>query len=470
MKDIFKRTLKALASVKIAVVIILCLGGIIAWGTLVEAHFDDSVAAQKLVYHSIWMYTTMSALAICLIAVMIDRWPWKVRHMGFIFAHIGIIILMIGSIVTSVWGIDGSMAFGIGESARNVAMSETDFIVYTSMDGEKWTKVFEHEVDFFLHRPSVEKPYDIPLPVGSLKVLEYIPYALRDEKTVEATGSDIINTGAAVRFQLQNERANLTEWLLQPAPGRDVSKDLGPAQVILAAANSEPPASDRNTLVLRPKAGTDVLDYEIHTARTKQVKRGKVSPGETVQTGWMGLVLRVLKYIPHAKEQVTFQATGRATPVTTGAIKINYNGTERWLGLNTNLKLFSDEAVYVVVFGNRRLDLGFPLKLKSFKVGRYQGTMRAASYESVVDVPGIGDHVISMNEPLKFNGYTFYQSSFNEDERGNPTASILSVNWDPGRWIKYLGCLLIVFGIIHLFYFKRKMAQAQRRLEAVNAT
>ena len=184
----------------------------------------------------------------------------------------------------------------------------------------------------------------------------------------------------------------------------------------------------------------------------------------------MGLVLRVLKFLPHAKEQVTFQASARSTPVTTGAIKINYNGTERWLGLNSSLKLFSEDAVYVVVFGNRMLDLGFPLKLKSFKVGRYQGTMRAASYESVVDVPSVGDHVISMNEPLKFNGYTFYQSSFSEDERGNPTASILSVNWDPGRWIKYLGCLLIVFGIIHLFYFKRKMAQAQRRVEAANAT
>jgi hypothetical protein len=463
MKDIFKRTLKALASVKLAVVIILCLGGIIAWGTLVEAHFQDSVAAQKIVYHSVWMYTTMSALATCLIAVMIDRWPWKVRHMGFIFAHIGILVLMAGSIVTSVWGIDGSMALGIGEKANHVAMSQTDFVVYTSMDGEKWTKVFDHEVDFFLRRPSEKSPYEVPLPAGNLKVTEFLPYALRDEKIVEATGSDIINTGAAVRFQLQNERANLTEWLLQPAPGRDVEKDLGPAQVILASEGSNPPTNNRNTLIIRAKAGTDVLDYEIHTARTSQIKRGKVSAGETVETGWMGLVLRVLKYIPHAKEQVTYQAVGQATPVTTGAIKINYNGTERWMGLNSNLKLFSDEAVYVVTFGNRRLDLGFSLQLKSFKVGRYQGTMRAASYESVVDVPGIGNHEISMNEPLKFKGYTFYQSSFNEDERNNPTASILSVNWDPGRWIKYLGCLLIVFGIIHLFYFKRKMARANLR-------
>ena len=86
--------------------------------------------------------------------------------------------------------------------------------------------------------------------------------------------------------------------------------------------------------------------------------------------------------------------------------------------------------------------------------------MRAASYESDVKVIKEGVEgkktTISMNEPLKYNGFTFYQSSFQQDEMGRPTMSILSVNHDPGRPWKYLGSLLIVLGIIHLFYFKRK--------------
>ncbi|MCB0379326.1 MAG: cytochrome c biogenesis protein ResB, partial [Bdellovibrionales bacterium] len=108
--------------------------------------------------------------------------------------------------------------------------------------------------------------------------------------------------------------------------------------------------------------------------------------------------------------------------------------------------------------------LGFQLKLEDFRVGRYQGTRRAASYESDVsivdkDAPE-GKITISMNEPLKYKGFTFYQSSFQEDEMGRPTVSILSVNRDPGRPWKYVGSLLLVFGIIHLFWFKSRKKAA----------
>jgi cytochrome c biogenesis protein ResB len=95
------------------------------------------------------------------------------------------------------------------------------------------------------------------------------------------------------------------------------------------------------------------------------------------------------------------------------------------------------------------------MKLKNFSVGRYPGTMMAMSYESVVDVAG-QEHVISMNEPLKHAGFTFYQASFQEDESGKPFLSVLSVNYDPGRWIKYLGSIILVLGIILLFYEKNK--------------
>src|SRR5690606_979145 len=140
-------------------------------------------------------------------------------------------------------------------------------------------------------------------------------------------------------------------------------------------------------------------------------------------------------------------------------------------------RLFDDNMMYVMGYGNARLQLGFGIKLKDFRVGRYQGTMRAASYESVVEIPNDpAEHrlsaaeqtgatrevLISMNEPLKFRGLTFYQSSFEEDESGVPTHSILSVNYDPGRWWKYLGSLLVVIGTASLFYRKARTAPVMK--------
>ena len=96
-------------------------------------------------------------------------------------------------------------------------------------------------------------------------------------------------------------------------------------------------------------------------------------------------------------------------------------------------------------------------------MSRYQGSPKAMAYESEVvlgDADGKAE-VISMNEPAKFNGFTIYQASFQEDEvTHEPTASVFSVNLDPGRWIKYLGALILTFGIVSLFYQKRKRKTA----------
>ena len=55
-----------------------------------------------------------------------------------------------------------------------------------------------------------------------------------------------------------------------------------------------------------------------------------------------------------------------------------------------------------------------------------------------------------MNEPLTHRGYTFYQSRYSADRRpaDRPATgqfqSVFQVGTDPGRPIKYAGCLLLV--------------------------
>jgi len=50
---------------------------------------------------------------------------------------------------------------------------------------------------------------------------------------------------------------------------------------------------------------------------------------------------------------------------------------------------------------------------------------------------------IFMNHVLDYNGYRFFQSSYDQDEKG----TILSVNNDPGKWPTYLGYLLLGIGM-----------------------
>ena len=61
-----------------------------------------------------------------------------------------------------------------------------------------------------------------------------------------------------------------------------------------------------------------------------------------------------------------------------------------------------------------------------------------------------------MNEPFKQSGFTLYQSSY-ELSPGRPEVSIFSVNRDPGRWVKYIGSLILSIGIILYVFMKSKL-------------
>lgn len=119
-------------------------------------------------------------------------------------------------------------------------------------------------------------------------------------------------------------------------------------------------------------------------------------------------------------------------------------------------------------------DLGFSLKLKKFRMGTYEGTEMPSSYESevVINDPKGGresDFTISMNRPLDYGKYRIFQSDYRRNP-GEPDVSLFSVTYDPGIDVKYAGSIILVAGIVLIFYFKpvfiRKRAVLRKRLGA----
>ena len=438
-----------LASIRLAIFVILGMAAIAAVGTITEARYDSEVA-QKLVYQSVWMYIVMAALIINLIGVMVDRWPWKQHHAGFVCAHIGIIILLFGSWLTQKYGIDGTLTFEQGQSRNTIMVKDRELAVFSSLDGNSFRPMFESPVDFLRHPPTEKNPFIIHLGSDEMKFVQYEQFAFRES---EISGTDNNGDGPAIRFELENPNVNLTQWLRRENLHSGAEIDLGPAKVILADKVPEP--MGRNAVIVITKPGSDTLDYVIYNKDNTIRKKGKVKQSETVETGWMGMKFRLLRYLPHSREKVTYDVSPTASPISVSALRFFFQGQEYWIGLDTVLRIYLADRMYIVRFGHRALELAFPLKLDKFTVGFDPGTEKPSSYESQVEVPGRGTVKISMNEPLQYQGFTFYQSSFEKDERGQPIASVLSVNHDPGRWIKYIGSMMMVIGSILLFYFKR---------------
>ncbi|HLF57081.1 MAG TPA: cytochrome c biogenesis protein CcsA [Thermoanaerobaculia bacterium] len=118
--------------------------------------------------------------------------------------------------------------------------------------------------------------------------------------------------------------------------------------------------------------------------------------------------------------------------------------------------------------GDAPYELPFRVRLDSFEIDTYPGTRRPAMFRSrVVVLAGSGaEHpaVIEMNRPLEHAGFNFFQSSY--QIQGGREMTILQVSRDPGEAIVFLGYVLLVAGMIVVFF--TRLAQ-HRRLEQMAA-
>jgi cytochrome c-type biogenesis protein CcsB len=119
----------------------------------------------------------------------------------------------------------------------------------------------------------------------------------------------------------------------------------------------------------------------------------------------------------------------------------------------SKLEDFGDTVV-TVEYGSKVLQLPFTIFLRDFQLDRYPGSMSPSSYASEVTVVKEGkeyDYRIFMNRTLHEGNFLFFQSSYDQDEKG----TVLSVNNDPGKWPTYLGYFLLTLGFVLNLFDKR---------------
>ncbi len=126
---------------------------------------------------------------------------------------------------------------------------------------------------------------------------------------------------------------------------------------------------------------------------------------------------------------------------------------------------------YTIAYGSKAYKLPFSIKLNDFLAQKYPGTEKSySSYESKVtvnDSPKNFDTRIYMNHVLDYKGYRFFQSQFDQDEKG----TILSVNHDMwGTGLTYAGYFMLFFAMMSIMFTKHsRFTDLKRKLEVVKA-
>ena len=117
---------------------------------------------------------------------------------------------------------------------------------------------------------------------------------------------------------------------------------------------------------------------------------------------------------------------------------------------------------YELAMRQRRFYKQFALTLLDFAHDRYAGTDIPKNFSSRVRLLDFERNenrevVISMNDPLRYRGFTFYQSGFDNNDK----TTILQVVKNPAMLLPYIACGLVALGLVvqfsmHLFGFVRK--------------
>lgn len=156
-----------------------------------------------------------------------------------------------------------------------------------------------------------------------------------------------------------------------------------------------------------------------------------------------------------------------------------------WHYRNYNRRLFFAQPQTFVVDGkeyrielrNRRIDKSYSIQLHRFEHQVYLGTKKAKDFASTVQLrdPQAGEDRtvrVWMNNPLRYDGETFYQAGFIPDESGTVLQVVNNPVW---QW-PYYSCAIITIGmLIHFLlllsgFLKKKLAVVARERQFKPAT
>lgn len=455
-------------------VLMLVFAVAIGYATFIENDYG-SMTAKADIYNARWFEILLALLAINLTLNIINfKMARKAKWLIFIF-HAAFLIILAGAAVTRYVGYEGTMHIREGESSDVLVSSEP----YISFDVVKNDKKYSFKEPLYLSKRS-SNIFERELAVDGEKIKVKLDTYMGDaryEAVADPKGQPIFNlmvTGAMGAQQITLKHGEFIE-------ANDIVIDFDSNKtfdkpVIALSVEGETP------FITTPVALTTL---SMDTQQTAGLASGKhkMENRTLFQTPQSGFVMR--GFTPKATMQlVSASENGKKAPMMQqnghDALTLTFENkekkaTEVILGLPGEIgeskTILLGDTTIKASYGSIERKLPFSIALRDFQLERYPGSMSPASYASEVTVEDPAnqekfDFRIYMNHILDYEGYRFFQSSFDQDEMG----TVLSVNRDPGTIITYIGYLLLAIGMFGVLIVKSGRFNAlSQKLQSMKA-
>lgn len=445
---IMKKLLKIIFSPRTTLGLLVIFAIALAVATFIENEYD-TITSKILVYNAKWFEILMVLMVINFFGT-IKRYQFLTlkKLPGFIF-HTAFIIIIIGAGVTRYIGFEGRMHIREGATSNFIFTDQAYLNVKANVEGEEITM----EKPLLISRVS-DNQFKETLEIngkGNLDIVykDYIPNAV--ETYEEGKGGDINLIYLSMSIQGHQDEVVLR------------SGEIKATHDFYIAYNNR---SNPNALQISGKIGNLQISYpqKIKTSAMPAMTEGEIEAGAPGKFEQMhlyepegsGIAVVLTKVVNDAKIKYEASTDGQQSPDAL-LLDLTYGGKTQEVTIMGGpgyveyfQKVEIDGLDLNMAYGAKKIELPFALQLNKFELDRYAGSMSPSSYASEVTLidqaKGVReDHRIFMNNVLDYDGYRFFQSSYDKDEKG----TVLSVNHDFwGTWITYIGYALMIIGFI----------------------
>ncbi len=400
-------------------------------------------------FHSLWFSGLVLLMCLSLLVIAIRRWPWTWNKLGYVCAHLSVVVIVFGALVGQLGGQKGRIDAEVGQVTNRMRtfdwrtgqakMVELPFSV--RLDD---FRIESHEPVYrvYVFQRTGEGDHS-----GAFEpVLSVAPDSQLGQRVTIAEGHAIRIDDYAVGDDKPKKARHIVEI-------DGVSQEVEPGRVYPDVAGKHVTVGEffpHFSYDIQQKQARNVSPEPVNPALQVEVRNGDAA-GAILYRGWL------FAHMPG----------------------FDMSHGEQPSGPPPNYRLEGGGATgpkvsLTILAGEREVTKGALTLLQgqhfvNFADGRYVAVFRqrdteAKNYYSTLSVLKDGQvaetRQIFVNEPFSFGGYTFYQANFDPK---NLRYSGIDVVRDPGLWLVILGLVTMLFGVLQIFYLR---AVGSRRKEA----
>jgi hypothetical protein len=285
-----------------------------------------------------------------------------------------------------------------------------------------------------------------PVEVGSkfeiegytVEVLKFVADFIIGDGGVVTSRSDFPHNPAVKVKTTDPAGESFEQWLFAKHPAMHTPENPPPFELKYVREGRDDHVVDQVFIVSAP----DSTPVAVYARGGKLVTRGEIASGESLGLGNTGFELVIIAMYEDANINRDMKELPEGAPGGRAALEIVINhGSSK-----EERVLWEDEPFdipgYRLVYGQDK------------RVRDFFSVLQVIDGEEVVL-----EKKIEVNDPLRYGGYTFYQSSY--DQKGLSWSG-LQVRNDPGVPLVYAGFLIQILGMIVIFYINPLLRKSKK--------